>query len=46
MKGEAITFYTAAIDAGKIPPIKRLSGLTPSTSYVIMMDKKTVMIGG
>lgn len=34
------TFYTAAIEAGKIPPVRRLSDLTPSTQYVIMMDKR------
>jgi len=45
MGGQTITFYTAAIDAGKKPPIKRLSELTPNTLYVIMMDKKTVMVG-
>jgi len=45
MEGKAITFYTAAIEAGKKPLIKRLSDLTPSTLYVIMMDKKTVTVG-
>jgi len=45
MKGKTITFYTAVIDAGKKPPIKKLSELTPNTLYVIMMDKKTVMVG-
>lgn len=44
MGGQQVTFYTAAIDAGKKPPIKRLSDLTPSTLYVIMMDKKMVVV--
>ena len=44
MGGQQVTFYTAAIEAGKIPPVKGLSELTPETLYVIMMDKKTVMV--
>ena len=42
MKGKTVTFYTAAIDAGKKPPVRKLSDLTPSTLYVIMMGKKIV----
>ena len=44
MKGKTTTFYTAVIEAGKKPPIKRLSDLTPDTLYVIMMDKKMVTV--
>ena len=44
MAGEEITFYAAVIQAGKIPPVKGLSELTPETLYVIMMDKKTATI--
>jgi hypothetical protein len=39
-----VTFYTAAIEAGKVPPVSSLSELTPDTPYVIMMDKKTVTV--
>ena len=44
MKGETVTFYAAVIEAGRIPPVHNLSELTPSTLYVIMMDKKTVTV--
>ena len=44
MKGKPITFYTAVIEAGKKPPIKKLSDLRPDSPYVIMMDKKTVIV--
>jgi hypothetical protein len=45
MEGETVTFYAVVVDAGKMPPVKRLSDLTPETLYVIMMDKKTVTVG-
>jgi len=45
MAGKEITFYAAVIQAGRIPPVKRVSDLTPETLYVIMMDKKTATVG-
>ena len=38
MKGKTITFYALVIQAGKTPPVERLSDLTPDTPYVIMLD--------
>lgn len=43
-KGRVITFYTVVVEAGKIPPVKSLSELTPDTPYVIMLDKLSVLI--
>ncbi len=44
MKGKTITFYTAAIETGKKPPIKKLSDLKPDSPYVIMMNKKSATV--
>ncbi|MCX6340242.1 MAG: PQQ-binding-like beta-propeller repeat protein [Candidatus Aureabacteria bacterium] len=44
MKGKTITFYTAAIEAGKKPPVRKLSDLTPTTKYVILMDKASAVV--
>ena len=44
MKGKTITFYAAVVEAGKMPPVKKLSDLTPDTQYVIMLDKKPVIV--
>jgi hypothetical protein len=44
MGGKQVIFYSVIIQAGKKPPVRRLSDLTPDTQYVIMMDKKTVMV--
>jgi hypothetical protein len=44
MKGKTVTFYTAAIEAGKMPPVRKLSDLTPTTQYVIMFDKKSEIV--
>ncbi|MCX6339794.1 MAG: hypothetical protein NTX71_07730 [Candidatus Aureabacteria bacterium] len=44
MKGKTITFYAAAIEAGKKPPVRKLSDLTPTTQYVIMFDKKSKIV--
>ncbi|MCX6357168.1 MAG: hypothetical protein NT045_04715 [Candidatus Aureabacteria bacterium] len=44
MKGKAITFYTAVIEAGKVLPVKRFSDLRLDSPYVIMMDKKSVTV--
>jgi hypothetical protein len=45
MKGETITFYAVVVQAGKIPPVRRVSDLTPGTPYVILMDKKSATVG-
>jgi len=45
MGGKQVTFYTAVIEAGKVPPVSNLSELTPATPYVIMMDRETVTVG-
>ena len=44
MKGKTITFYTLATDAGKKPPVRKLSDLTPSTQYVILMAKGAAVV--
>jgi hypothetical protein len=44
MGGDDVTFYTAAIAAGKVPPVARLADLSPDTPYVIMMDTKTITV--
>ena len=44
MKGKTITFYAAFIQAGKKPPVKKLSDLTPTTQYVILMDKHAAVV--
>jgi len=40
MKGKTITFYTLATDAGKKPPVKKPSDITPTSPNVIMFDKR------
>lgn len=37
MKGKTVTFYTAFIEAGKMPPVRKISDLTPTTPNVILM---------
>jgi hypothetical protein len=44
MRGQQVTFYTVAIEAGKVPPVRSLEELSPDSLYVIMMDKKTVAV--
>ena len=44
MGGKDVTFYTAAINAGTMPPVSSLSELTATTLNVILMDKKTVTV--
>jgi len=44
MKGNSVTFYAAFIQSGKIPPVKKLSDLTPATPYVILMAKKAAVV--
>ena len=44
MKGKTITFYTVIVQAGKKPPVKKLSDLTSTTQYVILMDKGAAVV--
>ena len=44
MKGKTITFYAVVVQAGKKPPVKKLSELTPATTYVIMLDRKAGVV--
>ena len=44
MKGKTVTFYAVVIQAGKTPPVKKLSELTPATTYVIMLDRKAGVV--
>jgi hypothetical protein len=44
MKGSTVTFYAAFIEAGNIPPVSKLSDLTPDTPYVILMNEVSMMI--
>jgi len=44
MKAKTVTFYTAVVEAGKVPPVRNLEELSPNSPYVIMMDKKTVIV--
>lgn len=45
MGGQDVVFYTAAIEAGRVPPVSSLAELTPATLYVIMLGKTTAAIG-
>ena len=38
MKGKTVAFYAAFIQAGKVPPVRKLSELTPGTPYVILLS--------
>jgi hypothetical protein len=44
MKGKTITFYVVVVDAGRTPPVRSLSELTPTTRFVIMLDKQAVLV--
>jgi hypothetical protein len=44
MKGQTVTFYAGFIQAGKVPPVKNISDLTPTTPYVILMDKASAVV--
>jgi hypothetical protein len=44
MKGKTITFYTLATDAGKKPPVKKPSDITPTSPNVIFFDKAAVVV--
>jgi hypothetical protein len=38
------TFYSAAVDAGKVPPVSSLSELTASTPYVIAFGRAPIIL--
>lgn len=42
--GRQVTFYIAAVEAGKVPPVTRLADLTEQTPYVIMLDTETLTV--
>ncbi|MEJ2744823.1 MAG: hypothetical protein P8123_03925 [bacterium] len=44
MSGKSLTFYAVVVDAGKMPPVKKPSELAPETPYVIMLDRKTIVV--
>ena len=44
MKGKTITFYSVAVQAGKKPPVRKLSELTPTTQYVILLAKGAAVV--
>lgn len=41
-RGGAYTFYSAAVEAGKIPPVSNLAELTSSTPYVIAFARAQI----
>ncbi|MEJ2744596.1 MAG: hypothetical protein P8123_02750, partial [bacterium] len=44
LQGETITVYAVFVQAGRIPPVNKLSDLTPTTQYVILMGKVSAVI--
>jgi hypothetical protein len=44
MKGKTIILYAAFIQAGKVPPVRKLSDLTPAAQYVILMAKGAAVV--
>ena len=44
MKGKTITFYSVVVQAGKQPPVRKLSDLTPSTQYVILLARGSAVV--
>ncbi|MCX6339438.1 MAG: linear amide C-N hydrolase [Candidatus Aureabacteria bacterium] len=43
-RGQQVTFYVVAVEAGKIPPALSLEGLAENTPNVIYMDKEQMTI--
>jgi hypothetical protein len=37
-------FYLVTVNAGRMPPVSKPSDLTPSTQYVITMDRKAMTV--
>lgn len=44
MKGKTISFYAAFVQAGKVPPVRKLSDLTSTTPYVILLSKNSAVV--
>jgi hypothetical protein len=44
MKGKTITFYSVVVQAGKKPPVKKLSELKPDSPYVIMFNRGSATV--
>jgi hypothetical protein len=44
MQGKTITFYGVVVQAGKMPPVKKPSDLTPTTQYVIYLGKDAAVV--
>jgi hypothetical protein len=42
--GQPITFYTVAVEAGRIPPIDGIEALDGGSPYVIFMDKEPMTV--
>jgi hypothetical protein len=42
--GQPITFYTVAVETGKIPPIDGIAELSDTSPYVIYMDKEPMTV--
>jgi len=38
------TFYAAAVEAGKVPPVSTLAELSPSTPYIIAFDRAPISL--
>lgn len=38
------TFYAAAVEAGKVPPVSALAEITPSTPYIIAFDRTSLSL--
>jgi Zn-dependent M28 family amino/carboxypeptidase len=38
------TFYAAAVEAGKVPPVSALAEITPSTTYIIAFDRTSISL--
>ncbi|MCX6339230.1 MAG: M28 family peptidase [Candidatus Aureabacteria bacterium] len=44
LRSGTYTFYSAAVDAGKVPPVSSLSELTTSTPYVIAFGRAPIIL--
>jgi hypothetical protein len=40
MVGARLSFITALVESGKIPPVKSLDALSADTPYVLLFDKE------
>lgn len=44
LAGSTVWFYSVAVEAGKLPPVSRLSQLTADTRYVIAFAKTSAVV--